>query len=455
MRNQTSKKAFSVALALIMGISLCSPVAANAASSEKKDTTMAKYLTAKVNQQALGKMTMARAKTYKKNGFKYKVSGGKATITGYTGKSKKLAIPAKLGNKTVTKIGKYAFDDNDKLKSVTIPKTVTEIQEGAFRCCYNLTSVKLGNKVTKIGERAFERCNVKKLQVAGKVKKMESYVMAYNWELSKVSLPSTVTTLAYRAFYCCTNLSKINLDKVKEADGTSLRQTKWFEKQKTGAYVGTTFLGISGNPESLTIKPGTTKIADFACDYSDYGLLEGTSKLQKVVIPEGVTYIGEAAFYNVPVKEITIPASVTKLAPLSIGFVKFDNQLEYDVNYFYNLELEKQKTAQSKRRADESDYDEEESDEYYEDEEDYEEEDYDAEEVAWEAAWKAYEEYEESEKVRLGAKTYDFRAEENPAIRTTVCYGVCVPVKDFVIKGQAGSAAETYAKQYGFTFVAE
>ena len=49
----------------------------------------------------------AEADTY--SGFTYKVSGGEATITDYTGSATKLTIPSTLGGYPVTVIGDYAF----------------------------------------------------------------------------------------------------------------------------------------------------------------------------------------------------------------------------------------------------------------------------------------------------------------------------------------------------------
>jgi len=59
--------------------------------------------------------------------FEYSVSGGKATITKYTGSATELTIPETLGGYPVTSIGYEAFYNCKSLTSVTIPSSVTNI----------------------------------------------------------------------------------------------------------------------------------------------------------------------------------------------------------------------------------------------------------------------------------------------------------------------------------------
>ena len=55
----------------------------------------------------------------------------------------------------VTSIGKGAFSGCDALKKVTIPESVTRIEEHAFYWCENLKELKVPDSVTYIGYGAF------------------------------------------------------------------------------------------------------------------------------------------------------------------------------------------------------------------------------------------------------------------------------------------------------------
>ena len=63
------------------------------------------------------------------------------TITKYTGKESTVILPSTINSWHVTKIGEDALKDNTTITSVTIPDSVTEIGANAFAGCTNLTSV--------------------------------------------------------------------------------------------------------------------------------------------------------------------------------------------------------------------------------------------------------------------------------------------------------------------------
>jgi hypothetical protein len=89
--------------------------------------------------------------------FEYNTNPNKANgemmITGYTGASTTVVIPAKISGKKVGAIGEEAFL-RKKLTGVTIPNSVTSIDLGAF-AINQLTSVTIPNSVTSIGYSAF------------------------------------------------------------------------------------------------------------------------------------------------------------------------------------------------------------------------------------------------------------------------------------------------------------
>ena len=120
--------------------------------------------------------------------YTYSVSGGNATITGYTGPGGAITIPATLGTFPVVAIGDYAFSENTTLTSVTIPNSVTSIGDAAFGFCTGLTSVTIGNSVTSIGVEAFYNCS----------------------SLTSVTIPNSVTSIGAAAFQYCYGLTKAN-----------------------------------------------------------------------------------------------------------------------------------------------------------------------------------------------------------------------------------------------------
>lgn len=71
--------------------------------------------------------------------FRYQEKNGKIIINGLKLKNAHVEIPEKIGGKTVTEIGDYAFASCENLISLIIPKTITEIGTLAFYHSDNLT----------------------------------------------------------------------------------------------------------------------------------------------------------------------------------------------------------------------------------------------------------------------------------------------------------------------------
>ncbi len=246
-------------------------------------------------------------------------------------------------NYSVTSIGYQAFYSCSGLTSVTIPNSVTSIGGGAFSGCSGLTSVTIGNSVTTIGQSAFWGCS----------------------GLTSVTIPNSVTSIGQSAFYGCSGLTSVTLNSNAIAshsysfyDGGSIKN--YFGEQVTEYIIGDDVTSIGNRAfrncsglTSVTIGSGVTSIGNSAFDYcsgltkvivSDIaawcGISFGNSsanplyyahhlysdentEITNLVMPDGVTSIGNYAFANCSgLTSVTIPNSVTSI---SIGEDVFAN----------------------------------------------------------------------------------------------------------------------------------
>ena len=137
----------------------------------------------------------------------------------------------------VTAIPSYAFHFCTGLTSVTIPDSVTSIGWGAFSGCTGLTSITIPDSVTSIGSYAFYNTAWYKNQsdglvYAGKVACTYKGTMPSNTSivlregtlgiagsafenfkgLTSVTIPDSVTSISYDAFYGCTGLTNIKFN---------------------------------------------------------------------------------------------------------------------------------------------------------------------------------------------------------------------------------------------------
>jgi len=249
----------------------------------------------------------AGAETY--DDFEYSVlSDGTVEITDYNGSAKKVEIPAEINGKSVTSIGRRAFELCRNLTSITIPNSVTEIGSGAFSSCTSLTSIKIPDSVMQIGDYVFVGCtNLIEIQVETDNKfyssdkgvlfnKNKTEIICYPAGIKDTIylIPSSVTSIGKRAFQNCSNLINIKIpDRV--------------------SYIGSIAFADCTSLTSITIPNSVTSLGNSA--------FRGCASLTSITIPDSVTSISGGAFGNcTSLTSITIPDSVT-----SIGGNAFSN----------------------------------------------------------------------------------------------------------------------------------
>ena len=141
---------------------------------------------------------------------------------------------------------------NKSLTEIVIPATykdipVTQIIDNAFLRCYDIVSVKMPDTITRVGIGAFERCD--------SLESIEVYVVDPDSTQEK--------------FYSSYNGALLYYD---VASGNTYLEV--FPRAKTGVF---------------TVPEGVDNIRPYAFKYS---------KINKVIISKGVTYVAESAFYQ-------------------------------------------------------------------------------------------------------------------------------------------------------------
>ena len=125
----------------------------------------------------------------------------------------------------VTSIGDGAFANCTSLTNVTIPDSVTTIGFDAFFECYGLTNITIPSSVTSIGFDAFANCytltaitvdtnNLLYSSLAGVLfDKSTNTLIEYPGGKagSGYTIPGSVTSIAYAAFWNCTGLNTVTI----------------------------------------------------------------------------------------------------------------------------------------------------------------------------------------------------------------------------------------------------
>ena len=157
---------------------------------------------------------------------------------------------------------------------------VTSIGDHAFIDCFQMTSVTIPSTVLSIGNLAFDGCTA----------------------LTHVTIPSSVTSVGDFAFYGCSNIISFEIsDNLTTVNVTSFRETQWYYDQPDGiVYLGRICLGYKGNvqEENIVLRDNTLAIARHA--FARY------KEITSITIPSKVIAIGDCAFEGNYLSKISV-----------------------------------------------------------------------------------------------------------------------------------------------------
>ena len=229
-------------------------------------------------------------------------------------------VPESLHKVTIgdgcTTIADFAFDGCTSITEVTLGSATTTVGSYAFARC-GITSVTLPDTVTSIGIGAYVSCPLAEITLpfvgqdaSGSIGYLGHIFGAAKYEDNGRFVPTTLKTLTLSfacsaigdgAFNDCATLATINLpDTIMAIGRDAFRNTPYYESKGEGiVLVGKVLYGYKGELKEtdLVVPDGTVAIASGAID----GL-----PLRSVTIPASVVNIGAAAFRGSQLTEITL-----------------------------------------------------------------------------------------------------------------------------------------------------
>ena len=304
-----------------------------------------------------------------------------------------IVLPAGL-----TSIGWNAFSGCTGLTAISLPSGLKTIGGFAFYGCTGITGVSLPGSLTILGEFSFSRTGVTAVTIPGNLTGTGNGVFADCANLTGVTIQSGVAGVNDYAFKGCANLTELSLP-------ASLLS---IDKEAFSGCTGLTSITFPGSLVTIDEK------AFFGC-----------TGLTGVTLPDSLTKLGRRAFYgcsgltslNLPGSLLTVPEfaffGCTGLTTLTLpeGMENLEESAFEGCAGLTELTIPSTLTS---------------------------------------IGWYAFLDCPALSSVTIpetvievGGKAFGFLSDE---------YGLTTKIEDFKIIGVVGSAAQTYAEEYGFTF---
>lgn len=137
------------------------------------------------------------------------------------------------------------------------------------------------------------------------VKKIGERAFYHHLEITKITIPDTVTYMSDGAFSDCTSLVEINFPEKLEGVGYAILDNTPFYDAITEEFftVGDGILLLCNTKDENVIIPNGIKfIADAFCE---------SKTVKLAVLPESVTHIGDYAFYNSSIESVKFSSAIT------------------------------------------------------------------------------------------------------------------------------------------------
>ncbi|ELP92050.1 hypothetical protein EIN_292290 [Entamoeba invadens IP1] len=172
----------------------------------------------------------------------------------------------------------HAFSGNSKLTKVVFSEGVKTLPNGCFNECPNLKIVEIPNSVESIGDECFSKCS----------------------SLEEITIPNDVKTLGNYCFNDCKNLKSVIKNEKLIYDRNVFSECLKLTTEKVV------------KKENLII--GTVADIPFGFRAIENSAFEDNNKLEEVIMPDTINYLGENCFKNcTKLTKVVISKNLKKL----------------------------------------------------------------------------------------------------------------------------------------------
>ena len=305
--------------------------------TRRKECTLCGEKLAEEEMPATGSVGLAYEKNSDANTY---------TITGIgTCTETEIYIPEYINGGKVTAIDDEAFKGNKSITKVSIPG-VYYIGESAFESCTALADLTFGYGVQYMGNYVFRGCTtLAVVELPSSLKEIPAGMFYECSKLQKIVIPSGVTKIGRNAFGECAITSLNWPASIKQVGdhlfGTDRRA--YLEELYIEDIAAFCAIDFKDDNNAGLMDP-SNPLSIFMWGESKSRLYVGGKLItanDTLVIPEGVTRIGDRAFRGYQYKSISIPSSVVSVGEYAFTQL-FDTTIsartEYNGAYYFGNE---------------------------------------------------------------------------------------------------------------------
>ena len=201
------------------------------------------------------------------------------------------SVLIKNGNKVVTGV----TDKN--VTKIIVPKGITTINPKAFKGCDKLVSIRLADTIEEIGREAFAECSsLEEIVLPKNLRVLEKFTFQNCTSLKEVTVQEGTGRISIDAFFRCTSLEKFMVSEGNERL-CSINDILYNKKK-------TILLNVpqKHKESEVTVIDGTRKIDRYA--------FSGCKCIHKVILPDSLEEISDAAFSGSSIKKIVFPQAL-------------------------------------------------------------------------------------------------------------------------------------------------
>ena len=224
----------------------------------------------------------------------------------------------------VQEIENSVFMNCKNLKSIDIPASVTTLGRWIFEGCANLKDITLHEGLTTLSASTFYGCGITEIDIPTTVSEIPDYCFGET-KLTTITIPSTVKSVGFGAFYGCTDLISANI----EADLNEIPELMF--------YICSSLQTVN-LPENIT-SIGNDAFVNCPLEFENNKLVipskvesigerafSTCNSIESIELPEGLKEIKPAAFGNVTkISEITLPSTLERMGDCAFCYYNSSN----------------------------------------------------------------------------------------------------------------------------------